>query len=220
MNTMGNVGVNTELQSRSARDRVWRDRFEQHLDQIPQLLEVMREARVPIAAARTDNERVSGGGGSAPLPFRDDPVDDCDDLWSALVEYLGEVAERLQDPAPAAVGATWAIDGAARGVPSWMNGDLAYKAGYALIAWLVDRGLEVRDLHMKDSEDHLFGLVRKLALRYTVTPIERPASRRWCSVCGEKAVAVAWVTSDSGEAVCRVCGETYPSPGDAFEDAQ
>lgn len=220
MNTVGNADVITELQSKSARDRVWRDRFEQHLDQIPQLLEVMREQRVPLAAARSDSERVSGGGGSTPLPFRADPVDDCDDLWGALVEYLGEVSERLQDPAPAAIGATWAIDGAVRGMPSWIDGDIAYRAGYVLIAWLVDRALEVRDLHMEDSEDHLFGLVRKFGLRYTVTPIERPARRRWCAVCGEMAVAISWVTDDSGEAACRVCGETYPSPAETQEEGQ
>ena len=207
----------TDLRLGSVRERIWRERFEQHLDQIPQLLEIMREQRVPLAAARSDSERVSGGGGSNPLPFRADPVDDCDDLWGALVEYLGEVSERLQDPAPAAVGATWAIDGAARGMPSWIDGDIAYRAGYVLIAWLVDRAIEVRDLRMKDSEDHLFGLVRKLALRYTVIPIERPAGRRWCAVCGEKAVAVSWVTDDSGEAVCSVCGETYPSPDQTLE---
>lgn len=220
MNTVGNEDVITALQSRSARDRVWRDRFEQHLDQIPQLLEVMREQRVPLAATRNDSERVSGGGGSTPLPFRPDPVDDCDDLWGALVEYLGEVSERLQDPAPAAVGATWAIDGAVRGMPSWIDGDIAYRAGYVLTAWLVDRAIEIRDLRMKDSEDHLFGLVRKLSLRYTVTLIERPSRRRWCAVCGENAVAVSWVTGDGGEAVCRACGETYPSPAQALEDGQ
>lgn len=209
-----------EARSAFNRDQMWRDRFEQHMDQIPQLLEVMREQRVPLAAARNDSERVSGGGGSTPLPFRADPVDDCDDLWGALVEYLGEVSERLQDPAPAAVGATWAVDGAARGMPSWIDGDIAYRAGYVLIAWLIDRAIDVHDLRMKDSEDHLFGLVRKLASRYTIDPIERPTSRRWCSVCGEKAVAVAWVVNDTGEAACRVCGATYAAADASSEDGQ
>ena len=138
----------------------------------------------------------------------------------ALVEYLGEVSERLQDPAPAAVGTTWAVDGAARGMPSWIDGDIAYRAGYVLIAWLIDRAIDVHDLRMKDSENHLFGLVRKLASRYIIDPIERPASRRWCSVCGEKAVAVAWVVNDSGEAVCRVCGATYAAPDDGPEEQE
>lgn len=187
----------------------WIERFEQHLDQVPQLLETMREQRVPLAASRNDSERVSGGGGEAPLPLREDAVDDCDDLWGALVEYIGEVAERLQDPAPAAIGATWAIDGRVHGTPSWMSGDMAFKAGYTLIAWLIDRGQEIIELRMRSTEEHLFSLIRKLALRYTVPAIERPSRRRLCTVCGENAVVASWVADDTGEASCRVCGATY-----------
>ena len=84
MNTVGDADMITDLRLGSVRERIWRERFEQHLDQIPQLLEIMREQRVPLAAARSDSERVSGGGGSNPLPFRADPVDDCDDLWGAV----------------------------------------------------------------------------------------------------------------------------------------
>lgn len=209
MNTVGNANMVTDLHSVSIRERIWRDRFEQHLDQIPQLLEVMREARVPIAAARTDSERVSGGGGAAPLPFREDVVDDCDDLWCALVEYIGEVSERLQDPAPGAVGATWALDGNPLGLPSWITGDLAYKAGFALIAWLIDRASEVHELQMRDSEQHLFEMIRRLVSGYTIPPIERPSRRRRCTSCGEAAVVVDWVLGGTGEAVCRTCGATY-----------
>ncbi|WP_292716163.1 hypothetical protein [Microbacterium sp. 13-71-7] len=136
-------------------------------------------------------------------------MDDADDLWAALVEYIGEVAERLQDPAPAAVGATWAIDENARGLPSWMNSELAYVAGFALVEWLISRAAEVSELRMRDSEEFLFALVRKLQSRYVLDPIERPAHRRTCSVCGERAVIVSWVVDDTGEAACRVCGATY-----------
>lgn len=189
--------------------RMWVERFEQHLDQLPVLLEVLRDGVNPLKAAGL-SERVSGGGGEAPLPFRADPMDDCDDLWAALVEYIGEVAERLQEPAPGAVGASWASPNGVRGIGAGVSGDEAYKAGFVLIAWLIDRAEKVRDLHLVDTEQHLFGLIRKLSRRYVdAPPIERPEHRRFCGVCGEKAVLTDWVLGDSGEASCRVCGATY-----------
>lgn len=194
--------------------RRWTERYESHLDQIPQLLEVMREQANPLKAARIA-ERVSGGGGAAPLPFREDQVDDCDDLWAALVEYIGEVAERLQDAAPGAAGASWAVSGGVRGIGAGVSGDEAYKAGFVLIAWLIDRAPYVHELALKDSEQHLFSLIRKLQARYVVPPIERPSRRRLCSVCGELAVVTAWVLGDAGEAECRVCGAVYAAEGES-----
>lgn len=193
--------------------RRWTERYEQHLDQVPQLLEVMRVQANPLKAARMDTERVSGGGGEAPLPFRLDPVDDCDDLWAALVEYVGEVAERLQHPAPGATGASWGAQGNVRGIGAGVSGDRAYKAGFALIGWLIDRARFTYDLQLKDSEQHLFALIRKLQGRYVVPPIERPSRRRLCSVCGEYAVVTAWVLGEAGEAECRVCGAVYAAEG-------
>lgn len=199
----------TDTEIEAAELRRWVERFEQHLDQLPVLLETMRDHAHPLKAAGL-SERVSGGGGEAPLPFRADPVDDCDDLWAALVEYIGEVAERLQETSPAAVGASWASSNGVRGIGAGASGDQAYKAGYALIAWLIDRAPRVRDLHLDDTEQHLFGLIRKLSRRYVeAPPIERPEHRRLCTVCGEKAVLTDWVLGDAGEASCRVCGATY-----------
>lgn len=204
----------TDTEIYTAELRMWQERYEQHLDQVPQLLEVLRDGVNPLKAARIDTERVSGGGGAAPLPFRADPMDDCDDVWAALVEYVGEVAERLQETAPGATGASWAASGNVRGIGAGVSGDQAYKAGFVLIAWLIDRAEKVRDLHLVDTEQHLFGLIRKLVKRYVdAPPIERPAHRRFCSVCGEKAVLVDWVLGDSGEAVCRVCGAVYAPEG-------
>jgi len=199
----------TEAELYTAELRQWRERYEQHLDRVPILLETMRDHAHPLKAGGL-SERVSGGGGEAPLPFRADPVDDCDDLWAALVEYVGEVAERLQDAAPGATGASWASSNGIRGIGAGVSGDEAYKAGFVLIAWLIDRAENIRDLQLRDSEDHLFGLIRKLVKRYVdAPPIERPAHRRFCSVCGEKAVLTDWVLGDAGEASCRVCGATY-----------
>lgn len=199
----------TDTEIYTAGLRMWRERFEQHLDQVPVILETLRDQAHPLKAARLA-EKVSGGGGEAPLPFRADPVDDCDDLWAALVEYIGEVAERLQETAPGAAGASWATLHGVRGIGAGVTGDDAYKAGYALIAWLIDRAPRIHDLALTDTEQHLFGLIRKLATRYVdAPPIERPAHNRHCGVCGERAVRVDWLFGDRGSAVCAVCGATY-----------
>lgn len=198
----------TDAEIYTAELRQWRERYEQFLDQLPILLETMREHANPLKAAGL-SERVSGGGGEAPLPFRADPVDDCDDLWSALVEYVGEVAERLQDAAPGAAGASWASSNGIRGIGAGVSGDQAYKAGFVLIAWAIDRAEKIQALGLRDSEDHLFSLIRKLMGRYVVPPIERPSRRRLCSVCGEYAVVVDWILGDAGEAACAVCGAVY-----------
>ncbi|MEU4016198.1 hypothetical protein AB0E56_13145 [Microbacterium sp. NPDC028030] len=198
----------TDTEIYAAELRMWRERFEQHLDQVPVILETLRDQAHPLKAARLA-EKVSGGGGEAPLPFRADPVDDCDDLWASLVEFVGEVAERLQEPSPGAAGASWGVQGSVRGIGAGVDGDRAYKAGFALIAWLIDRAQKIHWLGLRDSEDHLFGLIRKLMGRYVAPPIERPSRRRQCVVCGEFAVVVDWVLGGTGEAVCRTCGATY-----------
>ncbi|WP_067198887.1 hypothetical protein [Microbacterium sp. XT11] len=205
--------------------RRWVERYEQHLDQLPVLLEHLRDRANPMKAGSLE-ERVGGGGGDTPAPFRLDPVDDCDDLWSSLVEYIGEVAERLQDPAPGAAGASWAVKGSVRGIPAWMGPDEAYRAAYELIAWLIDRAEKVHALALKDSEDHLFSLIRKLMTRYVIPPIERPSHRRLCIGedeegrmvgCGERAVVVDWIIGDVGEARCAVCGAVYTREEDTHD---
>lgn len=204
----------TETEIAVAELKRWKERYERILDQLPVLLETLRDRALPLQAVRLDGVRVSGTREGSPLPFRDDPVDDCDDIWASLVEYVGEVAERLQDPAPAAVGASWAVQGSVRGIPAWLDADGAYKAGWTLVAWLVDRAERIHALQLTDSETHLFGLTRKLLKRYVDSPpLERPAHRRDCTVCGERAVVVDWVLGDAGEAECRACGAVYAPQG-------
>lgn len=203
----------TEQEVYEAALRRWQERYEQILDQVPVLLETLRDAVNPLKASRIDAERVSGGGRTAPLPLREAAVDDCDDVWAALVEYVAEVAERLHEPSPA-TGASWAASHGVRGIGAGVTGDDAYKAGFVIIAWLIDRAVRISALGLTDSEEHLFSLIRKLTARYVdAPPIERPAHRRWCGVCGEKAVTVAWLLGDVGEAECRVCGAVYAPEG-------
>lgn len=204
----------TDTEIADAELRRWQHRFEQHLDQIPALIEHLRAAAIPSAVARLDGVRVSGGGYESAAQIRLDPVEDADDLWAALAEYTLDVANRLHQPAPSAAGDTWIAHGNVQGIPARLDADRAYKAAWGIVAWLTERSAQVRPLELVDSEQHLFALVRKLISRHTIDPIDRPTRRRACTVCGERAVVVAWILNDTGEAECRVCGATYAPEND------
>lgn len=191
-----------------AEERRWVYRFEAHLDQVPILVEFLRGHRVPLKAGTLD-DRVSGGGGEAPVPFRLDPVDDADDLYAALVEYAGEVAERLEVALPHSGSDVWGTFAGVQGIPAHLGPTGARNAVSRICEWLMHRAVRIRQLELTDSEEHLFALVRKLGARYTVPPVDRPSRRRVCTVCGEQAVVVAWLLGGTGEAECRTCGATY-----------
>lgn len=202
----------TDTQITDAEEHRWTHRFEAHLDQVPVLVEFLRGHRVPLKAGAMD-ERVTGGGGDAPVPFRLDPVDDADDLYAALVEYAGEVAERLETALPITGSDVWGTYQGSQGVPAHLGPAGARRVTFQMVEWLTHRAVRIRALELADSEDHLFTLIRKLGARYMVPPIDRPARRRVCTVCGEQAVVVAWLLGGTGEAECRTCGATYSPEG-------
>ncbi|MBS0231766.1 MAG: hypothetical protein JSS52_11495 [Proteobacteria bacterium] len=195
-----------------AAERRWVQRFEAHLDQVPVLIEFLRGHRVPLQAGSL-NERVTGGGGEAPVPFRLDPVDDADDLWAALIEYTTEVGERLHMPLPHSGNEIWRANTIVQGIPAHLGANGARRAVFPIVAWLIDHAPRIHPLELTDSEDHLFTLIRNLSARYVVPPIDRPAHRRVCTVCGEQAVRVAWLLGGTGEAECGTCGATYAPEG-------
>ncbi|PRB01778.1 hypothetical protein [Microbacterium sp. MYb64] len=202
----------TDTEIVEAEQHRWVHRYEAHLDQVPPLVEFLRGHRVPLKAAAM-SERVTGGGGEAPVPFRLDPVDDADDLWCALVEYAGEVAERLEHALPVTGSDIWATFRGIQGIPAHLGSTGARNASFTIITWLIDRAPRILPLELTDSEDHLFALIRKLSARYLVPPIDRPARRRVCTVCGEQTVVVAWLLGGTGEAECTTCGATYSPEG-------
>lgn len=195
-----------------ATERRWVQRFEAHLDQVPVLIEFLRGHRVPLQAGSL-NERVTGGGGEAPVPFRVDPVDDADDLWAALIEYTGEIASRLEQALPVTGSDVWATFRGTQGIPAHLGPAGARRASFTIVAWLIDHAPRIHPLELTDSEDHLFTLIRKLSARYVVPSVDRPAHRRVCTVCGEQAVVVAWLLGGTGEAECTTCGATYSPEG-------
>ena len=188
----------------------WRVRFEWHLDQVPILLTTLRTMENPLKATRYDLDRVSGSVEESRAPMRVEAVDDADDLWAALVQYVANVAELLGVPTPSAVRASWSTRGEVAGLAPTVTGREVSFLAFDLIVWLIERADRVVELPLGESEAFLFGLIRKLRARYTMPVAERPARRRTCRVCGDRAVGMEWVDDGDRIAVlvakCARCG--------------
>lgn len=198
--------------------RRWVERYEWHLGVVPSILDVMRDEvpRISSDSRRYGAERVSSSRDGAPLPFNADTLDSADELWAALVQYAENVDEILATTAPLVLAplptvGRWRARGEAQGIRS--TGDVRRDA-FAIVGWLIDRVDWIAPLtQLEDSEDFLFGLIRRSRARYLGgTPRRGP--RRTCPLCRAGEVVVTFVEaplSTKGERVakCSLCGEVY-----------
>lgn len=188
----------------------WTRRYRFHLDSIPELIAVARERLVPLAAARYDGEKVSGGGRDGHVPFQVDAMDDADLLWSLLIIYAREVAYLIGGKAPGVITDTaWETAGDVAGIRARRTAAIAAAEARIITNWLVYRAGEVAQHgHLGDTEEQLFTLVRSLRLRYGIE--ERPRSNaRRCATCGARKVVAVYATVAGMEAElvqCTGCG--------------
>ena len=207
----------------------WIERYEWHVDQIPKILEVLRDEAYSVKTTRwgLSAERISGGGGESPLPFRVDVIDDGDHLWAQLSDYVEDVAAVLDEPAPIARATSstpvpwkpvfervsWSRRiGRIQGLPAGLPGARAAAYGYVVIGWLCDRVEQIADLDIGDAEEILFGVIRRLRARYTAPAVTR--RRRDCPICLEGKVTLQWVDVDgvsTQAAKCDRCRKTWDS---------
>lgn len=188
----------------------WTRRYRFHLESVPELIAIARSRVMPLAAARYDGEKVSGGGKDGHVPFAVDAMDDADLLWSLLLIYAREVAYLIGGSAPGVVRDTaWETAGDVAGIRARRTATIAAAEARLITNWLVHRSAEVAvHAQLTDSEEHLFTLVRSLRLRYGVE--ERPKSNaRRCATCGARKVVVVYATVAGMEAEliqCTDCG--------------
>lgn len=197
----------------------WESRYLWHIDQIPGLIEVMRDSRVPLAASQTDKVVVSGSKADAnPVPIRFEQNEyeaPGDALWAALVEYTVEVADALHEPHPHVLRASWFYRGAVAGLRASTDSRTARAHAFEVVAWLADRVQKIAPLAgVQTGEEFLFELIRKARGRHVIARPRR-ARPRVCEVCGEQAVHVEWmdVPGRIGPALpvgrCSECGQQY-----------
>jgi len=202
----------------------WVESLRWHLDLVPGLLEAMRAARIPSAAAQMGAERVSGSGANgSPAPLRVEATDDGDLLWRELGELLdiidrwfeGEQADRYGAELVARI-ATRAdrAETTARGEMSPnLTATEARLRGYEITNAILDRAEQIADRPaLRDACETLFTTLRRLRARYA--PEAKRARRRRCTTCGEVAVVCEWAvlvtrTVARGYATCTECGQEY-----------
>ncbi|MGX5770813.1 hypothetical protein ACWKWN_08685 [Microbacterium trichothecenolyticum] len=184
----------------------WIGRYQWHLDQTPSLLEAMREAASGIRAVVYDRDRVDASREGVPLPFREEVVDDADELWRALVGYGRAVASRIGG-GPAALDALWAR-GAAGGLRSGTDPETARLQAYEIVVWLVEHIADVaQHADLEGDEAHLFYEIRRLRARYTSDRV-KPRAVRACTLCGAPSVSVEWLSLTEEIAECGYCGHS------------
>lgn len=199
--------------------RQWIESFTYHLDQVPPLMETMGILATPtIAATRTDEIKITGGGYIDNIPVTDQgAATNAHFLWAMLVEYTKAATEWLnldrekpEHPPLAHNARQWAT-------PT-VNPDPVKAHAQALetIAWLIDRAEQICHLEqLEEYREALFTEIRRAKARYRGAGTPRRAKPRPCSVCGEHAVLIDWADSaePDGQARpigrCRTCGETY-----------
>lgn len=164
------------------------------LDQLPDLVQVMREQVTP-SIVFAGGEPVAGGGDKHTIPVRGDVLDDLDALWGNLDEFVDEVAQVLgyahaphsrifADPRRSRGAAGTNTPGASQSPAEWRT------AALMVVRWIRDR-FEL--FALSDSEEFLADLIQQLRGRYM--PHDKPHwwhTKRLCDVCQTRSIGVTW----------------------------
>lgn len=193
--------------------RSWERRYRWHLTQAPTVVRRLREAMVP-SLVPVAGDRVSGSGDDSPLPLRADPMVDADLLWGVLGEYTAEVAATLAVRPPDGLSRASAGNHSGNGFSGVLRPSEASAACGAVCRWLADRLDVIYLLHLDDSEEFLFAMIRRMRARWLI-PLSERTPRRQCTLCGEWKVTAQWVNTVSKPmliAACQHCGSVYREP--------
>lgn len=191
----------------------WERRLRWHVDQLPVILETIREARVRLRAAKYDANRVQESRGEAPAPIDLNAVEDADDLWALIVPLVTECGEKLHARTPDAVQAAWTHHGEPAGIPAtWTPRDVR-NAAWHVAEWLRMWAPHLEYVDVGDSMDHLFRAIRGAAARWVgVTP--RLYRARGCGLCITGRVLIRYEDIGGVEHMtveCVACGQGYGS---------
>jgi hypothetical protein len=183
------------------------------LHQVPQLLAHIRGQVVPsLESAR--GPRVSGTR-EAPIPLRPDPVDDADDLYASVVNWIVSFARQTGTRPPATVIAFLKASTDAARLPSWARDQAsAYTLADDLVRWYEAHELQIvtalPPLTVKAWCEDIGAIVGSFRSRYPQADRKpRQARPRECPTCGEHAVVAVFYAAGV-EVSCAHCGEVFP----------
>lgn len=188
--------------------------FTWHLKQLPfQLLHMRELAETTVAANDTTAVRVNGGKDPARLPYRVDPADDADELYSVLILFGREVAEKIGGASPRALRERmWRGRTEPQGLPV-CTPDEAFTFSGEIVRWLEACTHQIaHDETLHDAPDHLIDLIRKMRGRYPrAQPKFKTYRPRPCPTCGERALHATYEHSANEPTMrCDECRDSWP----------
>lgn len=182
----------------------------QHLRQIPYLIQHIRMQRFPSMQAAM-GPRVSTGSDPARPPLSVDPLDDADELWSAICLIALVLEDRTKNRAPVEFEQqrTTTAKGGGRQVQGFPTTDALTidRMVYELVMWLDSHSITIA-LHdaYRDGVEHLTETVGEMRRKYPDAPKPFRARMR-CPKCGEHAVTKTYDLRGEIEALmCEACG--------------
>lgn len=182
------------------------------LRQTPQLVAHIRAQVTPGVQAAAYGAKVSGTA-ERRLPMREQAVEDADDLFSQLANYMLGFAEVLHVTGPyATLPYRGEEDGATRLPPFALDQAGAHRAVENLVEWYEKRELAIVTASDPDDvrawHDDLAEYTGRLFGRYPQAPRKPRAARpRLCPVCGELEVRAVFLAAGA-EVSCSHCGWT------------
>lgn len=184
----------------------------------PALIGWIRELVVPAGGAHDGQPRAKYR--PAPAPAREGAIDDADELFTFLREWVMYWHERTATTLPPAAGRGWTV------LPADTSPEEAKTLTADLVQWLlaVDRLVQTRpdaaDYPGSSARaalgywDDVTGYLQKLNGRYPRRPSpERPALARKCPLCGAIAVVPQWRSPSPWDVLIR-CAECWWQPKD------
>ena len=183
------------------------------LNDAPGLIAYARSLAVPSLGVMSDG-MPRATSKEAPLPFRADSIDDTDDAYARIIEWVTYWAETLQVNPPATVVVVWKRDDEVQGFRAEATPAGAGQLVQILVTWLLIRW----DAILTDTAGPVFiddvnDIFRTLFGKYPRAPRRpRDVHARQCPVCGEHAIGAVWHSEDVHDVAvqCEAC--TYEVP--------
>lgn len=184
------------------------------LNNAPGLIAYARSLSVPSLGTMSDG-MPRAASKEPPLPFRADAIDDTDDAYARLIQWVTYWSETLQVNPPATVVVVWKRDGEEQGFRAEATPAGAGQLVQILVTWLLIRWEQIlADAAGRVFVDDVAEIFDALFGKYPRAPRrERQVLARPCPVCDHYALGAEWQSAEPTDFVlrCEHCDHTEPA---------